>query len=113
MQEHFGEMTYRLFCTGCHGADGRGDGAVADALKMPISDLTQITKRNGGVFPRDEIADAIAGRGPRGHTQLRMAPWAKMFADEFEQFATRFIANEMVARRIEHLTAYLESIQEE
>jgi mono/diheme cytochrome c family protein len=113
MQEHFGEMTYRLFCAGCHGADGRGNREVADALGMSIGDLTQISRRNDGVFPRDEIADAIAGRGPRGHTQLLMAPWADMFADEFEQFATRFIANEMVTRRIEHLTAYLESIQED
>ncbi len=112
MQVHFGELTYRLFCSGCHGADGRGNGELAQALGMPLGDLTQLAKRNGGVFPADRVRDAIAGRGPLGHTKLNMAPWAQMFADEFEQFASRMAINEMVARRIEHILAYLESIQE-
>jgi hypothetical protein len=112
MQAHFGELTYRLFCSGCHGADARGNGELAEALGIPLGDLTQLAKRNGGVFPADAVRDAIAGRGPLGHTKLNMAPWAQMFADEFEQFASRMAVNAMVARRIEHIVAYLESIQE-
>lgn len=112
MQAQFGALSYRLFCAGCHGADGRGNGQLAEALDMPLGDLTQIAKRNGGVFPARDIARAIAGVGPRGHTALNMAPWADVFAEEFEQFASTVAVNAMVARRIQHLVAYLESIQE-
>lgn len=113
LQAHFGQLIYRLFCSGCHGADGRGNGELAKALDIPLNDLTQLSRQNGGVFPADAVADAIAGRGPRGHTELNMAPWAEMFADEFEQFASGFAVDELVARRIAHVVAYIESIQED
>ena len=109
----FGESSYRLFCSGCHGPDGRGNGELAQALGMPLGDLTQIAKRNGGVFPAEEITRLLTGRGPRGHIDLNVAPWAQTFAEEFEDFASRIVTNAMVARRIDHLVAYLESIQEE
>lgn len=112
-QVHFGKMIYRLFCVGCHGEDGRGDGAVARALDMPSTDLTTISAANGGVFPADDVAGAITGLGEtRGHRDLPVGPWTEMFAEEFETFAERAVANQMVARRIAHLVAYLESIQE-
>ena len=111
-QVHFGKMTYRLFCVGCHGDDGRGDGAVARSLEMPLSDLTRISERNDGTFPAEEVADSITGLGEtRGHRGLPVGPWTEMFAEEFEMIAERAIANQMVARRIAHLVAYLESIQ--
>lgn len=113
-QAQFGQLSYRLFCAGCHGPGGKGDGAVAQALEAPATDLTQLARENGGIFPADEVADAITGLSEvGGHRDLAMAPWAAMFAEEFESFAERAVADELVARRIAHLVAYLESIQEE
>jgi mono/diheme cytochrome c family protein len=111
MQAEFGRSTYRLFCVGCHGADGKGNRAVAEALGMPLVDLTQIKRRNGGVFPAGDVAAAIAGTRMGGHRDLAPEPWAEVFADEFERFAERLAVNALVARRIDHLVAYLESIQ--
>ena len=111
MQVHFGEAGFRLFCTGCHGPDGRGEGEVAEALEMPVGDLTTIARRNGGVFPADVVTDAITGRGVKGHRELAMGPWNEMFADEFERFAEGLAVDALVARRIDHLVAYLRSIQ--
>lgn len=113
MQADFGERSYRLFCVGCHGIDGRGNGEVAEALDMDVGDLTLIARRNRGVFPATEVAAAIAGLSDSsGHKQLAMEPWAKMFAEEFRQFAQEnATVNALVARRINHLVAYLESIQ--
>lgn len=112
-QVYFGKQIYRLFCVGCHGPEGKGDGAVAQALDMPRADLTQLSRRNGGVFPAEEVAAAIAGLSSiRGHRELAMEPWAEMFAEEFSGIAERAVASERVARRIAHLLAYLESIQE-
>ena len=112
-QIHFGKMIYQLFCVGCHGESGRGNGAVARALQMPPIDLRLISQRNDGVFPADDVTDAITGLGDvRGHRDLPVGPWTEMFAEEFELIAERAIANEMVARRVAHLVTYLESIQE-
>jgi hypothetical protein len=112
MQAQFGRQTYRLFCVGCHGADGRGDGDVAAAMEIPVGDLTLIARNSGGVFPLDEVAAAIAGTSEvSGHKRLAMEPWAKMFAEEFKQFAAEMAVNQLVSRRIDHLVAYLQSIQ--
>lgn len=113
MQVHFGRQTYRLFCAGCHGADGRGSGSVADALAFPVGDLTTIARDNGGVFPAAEVAAAIAGSSDvSGHKRLAIQPWSRMFADEFGQFAAEMAVNQLVARRIDHLVVYLEAIQQ-
>jgi hypothetical protein len=111
MSAHFGGLSYRLLCVGCHGADGRGNAAVSRALKLRNTDLTIIARRNGGVFPDEEVAIAITGLGDTGHARVRMTPWAEMFADEFDAFASRMVVDELVARRIDHLVAYLESLQ--
>src|SRR5690606_30769789 len=87
VQAQFGRSTYRLFRVGCHGADGKGNRTVAEALDLPLVDLTQIRKRNGGVFPADAVAAAIAGTRMGGHRDLAPEPWARIFADEFEHFA--------------------------
>lgn len=54
----------RLFvenCALCHGPSGRGDGPVAEGLKPPPADLTRITARNGGVFPRAGVLSTLDG----------------------------------------------------
>ena len=110
---HFGGLAYRLFCAGCHGADGKGNGSLAEALEMQLGDLTQLAKADGGVFPAERVAAGIAGRvDVPGHRALAMAPWGGVFAGEFEAFATKMAVDGLVARRIDHIVTYLESIQE-
>jgi hypothetical protein len=110
----FGRLSYRLFCVGCHGPDGKGNGAVAISLGMPLSDLTQIAKDNDGIFPAAEVEAAINGTSTvRGHRSLAMTPWAQQFELEFDRFAAKAAVNDMVARRIDHIVAYLQSIQEQ
>ena len=57
-----GKTEYLSSCASCHGADGKGTGPVADALKTRPADLTMISKRNDGVFPFGRIYDIIDGR---------------------------------------------------
>jgi mono/diheme cytochrome c family protein len=111
-QAQFGRQVYGLFCSGCHGADGRGETSITEALDLPAIDLTRIAERNGGVFPADAVAAAISGTSENaGHRKLAMEPWSRMFADEFDDFAERVVVNQLVARRIDHLVEYLRSIQ--
>ena len=47
-----GEDSFMFYCASCHGPSGKGDGPVARSLKTRPADLTVLTKRNGGTFPR-------------------------------------------------------------
>lgn len=76
-----GKVTYRAYCTSCHGAEGKGDGTLAGSLPGPRpSDLTQLARLNGGTFPADRVRQAIDGRKPReGHPRSEMPAWGEVF----------------------------------
>lgn len=56
-----GRALYTDYCAGCHGADGRGTGPAAAGLRRHPADLTGISARNGGVFPRMQVMSMIDG----------------------------------------------------
>ena len=63
-----GAEVWRNACAGCHGAEARGDGPLADLLLTPVPDLTGLTARAGGTFPRWEVLQTVDGRtAPRAH----------------------------------------------
>ena len=43
-----GRDSFDRYCASCHGADGRGGGPVASALRTRPTDLTTLARRNGG-----------------------------------------------------------------
>jgi mono/diheme cytochrome c family protein len=45
-----GKSEYLSSCGSCHGNDAKGKGPLADQLKVAPADLTQLAKKNGGVF---------------------------------------------------------------
>lgn len=63
-----GAMLFAGQCAACHGADARGDGPAAAGLPVPPPDLTRISARSGGGFPRDYVMSTIDGyaRGQHG-----------------------------------------------
>src|SRR5580700_11298832 len=56
-----GADLYRAYCASCHGADAKGHGPAAAAMKTRVPDLTLLTKNNGGKFPSDGVRNAITG----------------------------------------------------
>ncbi len=56
-----GRALYLENCASCHGADAKGDGLAARNLTVPPPDLTTLSARNGGVFPRDYVMSTIDG----------------------------------------------------
>jgi mono/diheme cytochrome c family protein len=113
MQVHFGTLAYQFYCANCHGEGGKGDGPVAAALTRQPADLTRLAVRNGGSFPVQEVTAAIDGRVEIvGHLDLFMPPWGHLFARELDAFPKGTVVEALVARRIAHIIAYLESIQE-
>ena len=39
-----GKVTYRIYCSNCHGETGQGDGNLAELLSVKPSDLTAIAR---------------------------------------------------------------------
>lgn len=59
-----GAALFADHCAVCHGGGLRGDGPMAAILTVTPPDLTRITERYGGAFPRSGIARRIDGRDP-------------------------------------------------
>ena len=99
---------YQLYCASCHGTMGRGNGPVADALLRPPADLTTLSMRNEGVFPRAQVAFIIDGRGDiLAHGPREMPVWGSFFGQDDYGNATPASARE----RIEALSDYLKALQ--
>jgi len=101
-----GRALFMTHCATCHGTAARGDGPVADALRVRPADLTQLAKRNGGVFPSAETHRIVDGRGIGAHGNPDMPVWGSVFR------RAPNVSDTDVAARIDALVRYLESIQE-
>lgn len=105
-----GEELYLEYCQSCHGAEGRGNGPLADLLRIPPPDLTLIQERAMGVFDVDRIASYIDGRGGlEGHGTRKMPVWGNIWTDA-EGGAD---AEQDVRDQINELVEYIRSMQED
>lgn len=101
-----GKAMYSAYCASCHGADGKGDGPAAAALKMPVTNLTTLAVKSGGTFPAAHVAAVIQGDAmTTAHGSKDMPVWGPIFhtVSGHSQAQTQL--------RIRNLTNYLESIQ--
>ncbi len=66
-----GEILFTENCAACHDYDGRGGAPLIGGQDAP--DLTTISARNGGVFPRAEVLSQIDGYH-RGQVSIELMP---------------------------------------
>lgn len=101
-----GPEMFVAYCSVCHGKDGRGGGPAADALKKRPADLTQLTRKNGGIFPSAKVETVIQGDTASGaHGSRDMPIWGNVF---------RSMGKPEIGRlRIVNLAVYIESLQRE
>jgi len=74
-----GSRLFRVHCATCHGATGRGNGPLAEQLRRIPPDLTQFTRRNGGLFPSERVGRIIDGRDIPSHGDREMPVWGDIF----------------------------------
>lgn len=104
-----GRDLYEQHCEFCHGADGRGDGPLADELKVAPADLTKIAASRGGTFPEAEVHEIIDGRRlVRAHGKSDMPIWGRQLGGRASATPTQQAA---VTKKIDRLVAFLRSIQ--
>ena len=101
-----GAVMYQQACASCHGADAKGQGPVAAALKTAPPDLTTLSRRHEGVFPYDYVTKVLLiGTNVPAHGPAEMPVWGPIFTflDKDNKQA--------VLKRIKNLSDYLESLQ--
>ncbi len=101
-----GDNLYKVYCSSCHGENGKGNGPMAVWMKVQPSDLTRIAARNGGKFPLERVDRIISGEEalPSGHGTRAMPIWGPVFSQ-----VTR--DQDLGRVRIDNLARYLRDIQ--
>ncbi len=75
-----GRVTYRVYCSNCHGAAGLGDGPLAGMLKTAPPDLTKLAERNKGTFDTATVRGQVDGRNAvAAHGYSDMPVWGLSF----------------------------------
>lgn len=101
-----GKEMYKTYCAVCHGMDGTGNGPAASALKAAPTDLTLLSRQNGGKYPAMKVSSAIRGDvNLPAHGSQDMPVWGRLFRSVSAGHDTE------VQQRVANLTDYVESLQ--
>ncbi len=101
-----GKEMYTSYCAVCHGTDGKGGGPAASALKVPPTDLTLLSKNNGGKYPALKVTSNIRGEAALpAHGSKDMPVWGTLFWSMSSGHEAE------VQQRVVNLNRYIESLQ--
>ncbi len=111
-----GKLQFRQYCAQCHGMDATGDGPVAAALKKKPANLTTLAKKNGGVFPEQEVREFIDGtKTAASHGTREMPIWGFAFMYRQSTMGGQNTASPLseqeVKQKIDRLVEYIKKIQ--
>lgn len=108
-----GKSEYDAKCAVCHGPSGKGDGPFNAQLAVQSTDLTQLAKKNKGVFPATKILMSLDGRSEvQGHGPRDMPVYGEVYLAEGPAGSTAKDREPFVDTRLHALVSYLESIQQ-
>ncbi len=101
-----GKAMFTSYCAPCHGADARGNGPAAGALKTQPTDLTGLAKSHNGKYPDNHIVSILRfGTDVRAHGSAAMPVWGQIFTK-----MTKLNSQEKDLRT-SNLSRYLETLQ--
>ena len=99
-----GRQLFLQHCASCHGVSGKGGGPAAASLKVLLSDLTTLQRREGK-FNAPKVQNIITGEmDVLGHGSEDMPVWGRIFR--------RSKGTGGAGLDIYALSKYLESIQQ-
>jgi len=101
-----GQALFRQHCAVCHGVDAKGGGPAARALRRPPTDLSLLSRMNGGKFPALAVQLAIKGASAiPEHGNSEMPMWGSVFNENGQNHELGDMRVKAVLRYIEHLQA--------
>ena len=104
-----GQQMYATYCAVCHGTTGIGNGPAADAMKVHPTDLSMLSKMNGGVFPVNHVSTVLQfGVENPAHGSSDMPVWGDLMLTLHKSGPD---GATVVHQRIANLTSYLKQIQ--
>ncbi len=103
--------TYQAECAACHGNDARGNGPAARGLDTAPPDLTTISARNGGVFPRNQVMSTIDGLDRGAHFSTAMPEFGAGDLGETVIVEENGLGTPVPMKLLD-LTNYIESLQQ-
>jgi len=105
-----GEQLFQTSCSGCHGANARGNGPVAEFLSVRVPDLTQISTTHGGEFPTEQVYRIIDGQSEvSAHGARHMPIWGYEF---FGVQGNDQSAHRQASDKVDTLVKYLRTLQQ-
>jgi len=105
-----GRQAFLSNCAACHGASAMGDGPMAAQLDKAPPDLTTLTQRYGGTYPRDYVLSTIDGLNRNPHSSGAMPEFGA--GDMGPIVMTEDNGNPMpIPAELLALSDYLETIQ--
>ena len=103
-----GRQMYVSYCASCHGAEGKGNGPVAWELKRQPTDLSALSRDNGGKFPAGRVSAVLQfGEKPPAHGTSEMPVWGPVLG-RMDRSAPQ---PEMRTMRVCNLSRYVQSLQ--
>lgn len=107
-----GQEIYMRHCATCHGVDGQGDGPMSPVLIPQPTNLTQLSRRNGGKFPTIRAVMRIDGRDPLVSHGSPMPVYREFFEGHSVAIPALDGMPVLTSQPVIDLIAWLESIQE-
>lgn len=106
-----GQAFFSRNCTSCHGQGGAGDGAMSQSLSVAPTDLTTLSRSNGGTFPATRALAYIWGDPKQSHLARVMPEFGGAMAEDLVPVELDGVFTP-TPRELAGLLAYLESIQQ-
>jgi len=109
-----GKREFDANCASCHGVNGKGHGQMVEWLQRAPTDLTTLTKRNGGVFPVSRMYETIEGANVPSHGTREMPVWGTDYRIKAAEYygEVPFDTEAHVRSRILALIEYISRLQE-
>lgn len=110
----FGRVLFQQNCAACHGAEGAGDGPVAEYISPKPADLRQLSASNDGTYPFGRVWNSISTGSYSPHGSSMMPVWGDLFMAEAlpKEVHPGISAQNLVEARMMALAYYIQSLQE-
>ena len=112
--EDLSKFEYETHCAVCHGLGGKGDGPYLQLLRAGtvVPDLTELSRKNNGVFPFNRVVETIDGRlSARAHGPTNMPIWGERYKIQSRNVNPDYNAEAFARARIFMLAEYIYRLQ--